>query len=122
MVRAFLFLRETFFLLTCYDTCYIGGSNCILGMFGLFATKELVAKRDLGQAVMAGAPENFVEMVKDVPQQLGLSQEALTHDLGVIFAIIKRWENTKTVPFKLARTQFEVFCEWIKELGKLKYA
>jgi putative transcriptional regulator len=70
---------------------------------------------------MARAPENFAEMVKDVRQQLGLSQEELAHELSVSFATINRWENAKTVPFKLARTQFEAFCERMKEQGKLKH-
>ena len=54
---------------------------------------------------------NFPQLVKDVRNQLGLSQEELAHELGVSFATINRWENGKTVPFKLARRQFEAFCE-----------
>lgn len=55
---------------------------------------------------MAREPANFAKRVKDVRQQLGLSQEELAHELGVSFTTIKRWENAKTVPFKFARTQF----------------
>ncbi len=69
---------------------------------------------------MARAPENFSEIVKEVRQQLGLSQEELAHELGVSFATINRWENAKTVPFKLARTQFEAFCVRMAEQGKLR--
>lgn len=68
---------------------------------------------------MVRAPENFAEMVKEVRQQLGISQEELAHELGVSFATINRWENAKTVPFKLARVQFEAFCERMKEQGRL---
>jgi ribosome-binding protein aMBF1 (putative translation factor) len=68
---------------------------------------------------MARAPENFAEMVKDVRRQLGLSQEELAHELGVSFATINRWENARTVPFKLARSQFEAFCERMKKQGEL---
>jgi len=70
---------------------------------------------------MVREPENFAGMVKDVRQQLGLSQEELAHELGVSFATINRWENAKTVPFKLARTQFKAFCERMKEQGKLQH-
>ncbi len=59
---------------------------------------------------MARAPENFAETVKEVRQQLGLNQGELAHELGVGFSTINRWENSKTVPFKLARTQFKAFC------------
>jgi putative transcriptional regulator len=75
--------------------------------------------QDLEQILMSRAPENFAEMVKEVRQQLGLSQEELAHELGVSFTTINRWENAKTVPFKLARKQFEAFCERMKEQGKL---
>lgn len=68
---------------------------------------------------MARAPENFAEKVKEVRKQLGLSQEELAHELGVSFATINRWENAKTVPFKLARAQFEAFCVRMAEQGKL---
>ena len=68
---------------------------------------------------MAKAPENFAEIVKEVRPQLGLNQEELAHELGVGFSTINRCENSKTVPFKLARKQFEAFCERMKERGKL---
>jgi putative transcriptional regulator len=68
---------------------------------------------------MAKAPEHFAETVKEVRKQLGLSQEELTHGLGVSFSTINRRENSKTVPFKLARKQFEAFCKRMAEQGKL---
>ncbi len=68
---------------------------------------------------MAKAPVNFAETVKEVRRQLGLSQEELAHELDVSFSTINRWENRKTVPFKLARRQFEALCERMKEQGKL---
>ena len=68
---------------------------------------------------MAKAPDNFAEIVKLVRQKLGLSQEELAQELGVSFSTINRWENGKTVPFKLARKQFEDFCVRMKEQGKL---
>lgn len=68
---------------------------------------------------MAQAPKNFAEKVKEVRQQLGISQEALAQELGVSFSTINRWENGKTVPFKLARKQFEGFCDRMRELGML---
>ena len=84
------------------------------------AAGKLVAHQELRQPDMAKTPENFAEMVKEVRRQLGLSQEELAHELGVSFSTINRWENSKTVPFKLARRQFEAFCERMTEQGKLK--
>ena len=83
------------------------------------AASELVAHQELRQIDIAKATENFAETVKEVRQQLGLSQEELAHELGVSFSTINRWENSKTVPFKLARRQFEALCERMKAQGKL---
>ncbi|MDL1958756.1 MAG: helix-turn-helix domain-containing protein [Deltaproteobacteria bacterium] len=60
---------------------------------------------------MTKSSKTFPELVKEVRRQLVISQEELAHELGVSFATINRWENGKTTPFKLARAQFEAFCE-----------
>jgi len=106
-------------LSTCVVTCYIEGCNCTLGKLCSLAAGELVAHQELRQPDMAKAPENFAETDKEVRQQLGLSQEELAHELGVSFSTINRWENSKTVPFKLARRQFEAFCKRMAGQGKL---
>jgi len=108
-----------FQLSTCVVTCYIEDRNFTLGKLHSLAAGELVAHQKLRQTDMAKAPENIAETVKEVRQQLGLSQEELAHELGVSFSTINRWENSKTVPFKLARRQFEAFCERMTERGKL---
>jgi len=90
-----------------------------LGKLRSLAVGELVAHQELRQTDLAKAPENFAETVKEVRQQLGLSQEELAHELGVSFSTINRWENSKTVPFKLARRQFEAFRKRMAEQGKL---
>ena len=64
--------------------------------------------------------DKFPDLVKEVRKQLGISQEALAHELGVSFATINRWENGKTRPFKLARAQFDAFCRKMTAQGKLK--
>jgi len=63
--------------------------------------------------------ENFPETLKDVRQQLELSQEELAHALGVSFATVNRWENGKTKPSKLAINQFRSFCDQNIEKGLL---
>ena len=62
----------------------------------------------------------FPALVKEVRQQLKISQEELAHELGVSFATINRWENGKTTPFKLARGQFDAFCKKKVAAKKLK--
>jgi len=68
---------------------------------------------------MTGSSKTFPELVKEVRKQLGISQEELAHKLGVSFATINRWENGKTMPFKLARAQFDAFCEKMVAAKKL---
>ena len=62
---------------------------------------------------------DFSTKVKQVRMQLGLSQEALAQELSVSYATIHRWENGKTIPFKLARAQFDAFCQKMTQKGKL---
>lgn len=68
---------------------------------------------------MAIGPEEFPKLVREVRKQLGISQEGLAHALGVSFATVNRWENAKTSPSKLARAQFDLFCEDMKKKGWL---
>ena len=69
---------------------------------------------------MTGISKTFPELVKEVRRQLGISQEELAHELRVSFATINRWENGKTMPFKLVRAQFDAFCRKMTAQGKLK--
>ncbi len=64
---------------------------------------------------------NFSIIVKEVRKQLGLSQEALAQEIGVSYATIHRWENGKTSPIKLARVQFDAFCQKRIQGGKLDH-
>jgi DNA-binding transcriptional regulator YiaG len=68
---------------------------------------------------MTNGTPDFSIMVKEVRRQLGLSQEALAQELRVSYATINRWENGKTSPFKMAREQFDVFCQKMTQEGKL---
>jgi putative transcriptional regulator len=68
---------------------------------------------------MTTGSEKFPELVKTVRKQLGISQEGLAHALGVSFATVNRWENAKTSPSKLARSQFNLFCEDMRKKGQL---
>lgn len=65
----------------------------------------------------------FCDRVKYVRQLLKISQNKLAQTLGVSFATINRWENSKNTPSKLAQTSFYDFCENnfidVEELKKL---
>jgi transcriptional regulator with XRE-family HTH domain len=69
---------------------------------------------------MTSIVSKFSELIKEVRKQLGLSQEGIARELSVSFATINRWENGKTVPFKMARNQFDAFCTKMIDQGKLK--
>ena len=53
----------------------------------------------------------FSEQVKHVRKILDYSQDKLAQILGVSFATINRWENSKNTPSKLAQKSFYDFCE-----------
>ena len=65
----------------------------------------------------------FSEQVKHVRKILDYSQDKLAQILGVSFATINRWENSKKTPSKLAQKSFYDFCESnfidVEELKKL---
>ena len=65
----------------------------------------------------------FSEQVKHVRKILNYSQEKLGETVGVSFATVNRWENSKNTPSKLAQKSFYDFCESnfidVKELKKL---
>jgi len=63
---------------------------------------------------------DFSSDVKSIRQSLGLSQEELARELGVSFATVNRWENSKTTPSQLALKTFQEFCEKMRQEGKLK--
>lgn len=73
--------------------------------------------KKMGGAVM------FSEQVKHVRKILDYSQDKLAQTLGVSFATINRWENSKNTPSKLAQKSFYDFCESnfidVEELKKL---
>ncbi len=53
----------------------------------------------------------LVDFIKDVRQQLTMSQEQLAKALNVSFSTINRWENGKAAPSNLAQKIFFDFCE-----------
>lgn len=59
-------------------------------------------------------------LVKEIRQQLTLSQEDLARQLGVSYATVNRWENGQSLPSKLAKAQLIAFCEKMMERGKLR--
>ena len=53
----------------------------------------------------------LAEFIKDVRQQMTMSQEQLARALNVSFSTINRWENGKSEPSNLAQKMFFDFCE-----------
>ena len=54
---------------------------------------------------------DFGVRIKELRDQLRLTQEAMAETLGVSFATVNRWENGWTVPSKLALRQIDLLCE-----------
>ena len=53
----------------------------------------------------------FANQVKNVRTQLEMSKKKLANALGVSFATINRWENSRNEPSQLAKNSFYEFCE-----------
>ncbi len=49
----------------------------------------------------------IADLIREIRQQLGLSQEKLAAKLGVSFRTVNRWENRHAVPSALALKQIE---------------
>ncbi|MBW4520407.1 MAG: helix-turn-helix domain-containing protein [Scytolyngbya sp. HA4215-MV1] len=52
-------------------------------------------------------PLDIADLIRELRQQLGLSQEKLAAKLGVSFRTVNRWENGHAVPSSLALKQVE---------------
>jgi len=59
---------------------------------------------------MESKPKDYSRIIKEVRNQLGISQEDLAREIGVSFATVNRWENGIVKPSKLAKVQFKSFC------------
>jgi len=68
---------------------------------------------------MENEDRSLSTLVKEIRQQLALSQEDLARQLGVSYATVNRWENGQSLPSKLAKAQLSAFCEKMIERGKL---
>ena len=62
----------------------------------------------------------FAALVKEIRRQLALSQEDLARQIGVSYATVNRWENCQSKPSKLAKAQFDAFCEKMISQDKLR--
>ena len=60
---------------------------------------------------MIDTKDDFGSRIKELREQLGLTQEALAEVLGVSFATVNRWENGWTAPSKLALRQIDLLCK-----------
>jgi len=53
----------------------------------------------------------FSAKVRFAREQLGISQEELARALNVSYATINRWENSRTMPNRMAQDVFNAFCK-----------
>lgn len=67
---------------------------------------------------MAPTSRNHAEWARAIRRESGLSQEDFAHEIGVSFATVNRWENSKAKPSKLAVARIEQFVIFLSETGK----
>ncbi|MBD2435325.1 DNA-binding transcriptional regulator [Nostoc sp. FACHB-110] len=58
------------------------------------------------------------QLIQEIRQLMGLTQEEFAIILGVTFPTVNRWENGHTNPSKLAVKQIEVLIEKLGEAGE----
>jgi len=59
------------------------------------------------------------ERIRQLRQELHMTQESFAHEIGVTFATVNRWENGRTTPNKVAQ---KVLLLLEKKLRKMKNA
>ncbi|WP_019487642.1 MULTISPECIES: helix-turn-helix domain-containing protein [Kamptonema] len=63
-------------------------------------------------------PLEIAAVIRELRQQLGLSQEKLAAKLGVSFRTVNRWENGRAVPSALALKQIEELLHQMSDSSK----
>ena len=54
-------------------------------------------------------PEEFDrEKIRQLRQNLNMTQENFAHEIGVTFATVNRWENGRTTPNKVAQKVLKI--------------
>lgn len=53
----------------------------------------------------------FGDIVYKIRKQLGIAKEQLAREFNISFFTINRWENSRTVPRRLAKMRLVEFCE-----------
>lgn len=51
------------------------------------------------------------DIIKEIREELEISQEQLARELNISFSTINRWENKKSNPSRLAKDRLWNFCE-----------
>ena len=60
----------------------------------------------------------IADLIRELRQQLGLSQEKLAARLGVSFRTVSRWENRRVVPSALALKQIKELLDEMSQSSK----
>ena len=60
------------------------------------------------------AEKEFAEIVKELRQRMGLSQEKFAAEVGVTASTVNRWEKSKGNPSPLALKQIEALQRRVK--------
>lgn len=58
------------------------------------------------------------DLIRELRQELGLTQEKFAAKLGVTFPTVNRWENKHAKPSPLAMEKIEALAKWLGKAGK----
>ncbi|MEH2420675.1 MAG: helix-turn-helix domain-containing protein [Nostoc sp.] len=63
-------------------------------------------------------PLEILDLIRELRQQLNLSQKQFATRLGISFKTVNRWENRHTVPSRLALKLIQEMLRKLGETGK----
>ncbi|MBI5058535.1 helix-turn-helix transcriptional regulator [candidate division KSB1 bacterium] len=58
------------------------------------------------------------ERIRQLRQELNMTQESFAHEIGVTFATVNRWENGRTIPNKVAQKVLRLLEKKMRKMKK----
>ncbi len=58
------------------------------------------------------------ERIRQLRQELNMTQESFAHEIGVTFATVNRWENGRTIPNKVAQKVLRLLEKKLRKMKK----
>jgi putative transcriptional regulator len=95
-----------------YRSCYI--KRCF---FNYLREADSSSFASMTRPLSALQQPELRELIRELRQALGLTQEKFAAHLGVTFPTVNRWENRRATPSPLAMEKLEAIVKQVKRSG-----